>query len=130
MPALRAIYFAARKSHFTWLDAASLAETDFDRATADEPILVAIVDGQPAGFVSWWPPDNFVHNLFVSPAFTRRGLGRQLLTACLQHIGRPATLKCVQQNLAALAFYESLGWRIAGEGASADGTYFLLQLDA
>jgi GNAT superfamily N-acetyltransferase len=128
-PALREIFLSSRQRFFTWLEAGCMQLEDFDAATADEPILVAVLENQIVGFISWWPPNNFVHNLFAAPTFTRRGIGRKLLAACLAEIGRPATLKCVKLNELALAFYQRLGWRVAGEGASADGGYYLLQLD-
>jgi GNAT superfamily N-acetyltransferase len=128
-PALREIFLRCRERYFTWLDAGRLQLEDLDAATAEEPILVAVHENQIVGFVSWWPPTNFVHNLFAAPRLTRRGIGSELLAACLAEIGRPATLKCVKRNEPALAFYRQLGWRIVGEGESTDGGYYLLQLD-
>jgi ribosomal protein S18 acetylase RimI-like enzyme len=129
LPRLREIYVRSRAATFGWLDPASLQLADFDEATRDEPILVAEQNQRLAGFVSWWPPENFIHNLFVDPVFQRQGIGRQLLQACLAQIGRPATLKCVQQNQAALDFYFQQGWQIAGEGSSANAPYYLLRYE-
>lgn len=126
--ALRALFLATRRTSFYWADPASLLLEDFDAATQDEPILVAILNDQIVGFVSWWPPENFIHNLFVDPAHQGSGIGKQLLAACLQQIGQPATLKCVQQNAGALRFYQRLGWEVAGEGLTNDVPYFLLRL--
>jgi ribosomal protein S18 acetylase RimI-like enzyme len=126
--ALRALFLAARREAFFWAEPASLLPGDFDAATQDEPILVAFLNDQIVGFVSWWPPENFVHNLFVDPAHQGRGIGQQLLTAALRQIGRPATLKCVQKNTRALEFYRRHGWLIAGEGDTAGEPYFLLRL--
>ncbi|WP_425615848.1 N-acetyltransferase family protein [Anatilimnocola sp. NA78] len=127
LDALREIYLRSRAATFFWTDAAKLQLADFDAATQDEPILVAMSGKEIAGFVSWWPPDNFIHNLFVDPAYLRRGIGRLLLHACLQQIGRPAILKCVQANEPAMAFYRAQGWTIAGEGTGDRGPYYLLQ---
>ncbi|QDU31803.1 putative acetyltransferase [Anatilimnocola aggregata] len=127
---LRWIYLRSRAEAFVWLEPNSLLLQDFDVATQEEPILVAEQAGTIAGFVSWWPPENFIHNLFIDPAFTRQGIGRALLVECLTRIGRPATLKCVQQNANACAFYRALGWTIAAEGTGDHGAYFLMRKDA
>lgn len=126
--ALRELFLASRRNAFFWAEPDSLQLLDFDMATQDEPILVAVLNEQIVGFVSWWPPENFVHNLFVDPAYQRSGIGQLLLIACLRQIGRPATLKCVQQNEAALRFYRRLGWEVVGEGAKDELAYFLLRL--
>ena len=127
---LRLIFLTARRAAFIWFNPDSLQLGDFDTATQDEPILVATLDEQIVGFVSWWPPEDFVHNLFVDPAHQQQGIGERLLAACLAQIGRPATLKCMQKNVRALGFYERLGWQIAGEGSNADGSYFLMRLNS
>jgi ribosomal protein S18 acetylase RimI-like enzyme len=126
--ALRELFFAARIAAFFWAVPDLLQREDFDAATQDEPILVAVLNEQIVGFVSWWPPENFIHNLFVDPTHQGRGIGPQLLTAALRQIGRPATLKCVQKNVRALAFYRRHGWLIAGEGDTAGEPYYLLRL--
>ncbi len=127
---LRELFLRTRLATFFWIDSAELLLADFDAATQDEPVLVALSDEQIVGFVSWWPPDNFIHNLFVDPTHQGRGIGRQLLAACLLQIGRPATLKCVQNNSRALEFYRRNGWLIAGEGNTASEPYFLLRLQS
>jgi GNAT superfamily N-acetyltransferase len=125
---LRVLFLRARLAAFFWVEPDSLRLEDFDAATQDEPILVATHNDLIVGFVSWWPPENFVHNLFVDPAHQGAGIGKQLLAACLLQIGRPATLKCVQQNEAALRFYHRLGWEVAGEGVTDGVAYFLMRL--
>lgn len=126
--ALRDLFLASRQEVFTWVEPESLAWTDFEEATRDEPILVAEQAGVIVGFVSWWPPDDFIHNLFVDPRHFRRGIGRQLLAACLDRIGRPARLKCVQANERALAFYAKHGWKIVGEGTDGHHPYYLVEV--
>lgn len=125
---LRQIYFDSRQYAFPWLDTAAFQLSDFDAATEDEVIRVAVVDGRPVGFVSWYAPDNFIHHLFVDPGWMGRGVGRALLEDCLGRMGRPAQLKCLHRNTLALLFYQQLGWHTVEEGESADGRYFLLSL--
>lgn len=125
---LRQLYLRARQQAFTWLDAAQFALADFEAVTQGETILVALDPAEPVGFIAWWPPNNFVHSLFVAPEQAGRGVGKALLRACLDQIGRPATLKCLQQNQSALGFYQRQGWTIQGAGDSPEGPYFLLAL--
>ncbi|GAB3897639.1 GNAT family N-acetyltransferase [Spirosoma agri] len=123
---LRQLYLESRIQTFTWLDASTFKRDDFDSATAEEKLLVAITDGKPIGFISWWLPDNFIHHLYVDPRFLHQGVGTALLRQCLANIGRPARLKCLQQNTNALAFYLAQGWRINEEGTSAEGAFCLM----
>ncbi|PKK38433.1 hypothetical protein BWI96_01270 [Siphonobacter sp. SORGH_AS_0500] len=125
---LRQIYLKSRQQTFTWLDTANYALDDFDQATVDEVILVAVCEGQSIGFISWYAPANFVHHLFIDSAYTNRGIGKELLSHCLARMGRPAQLKCLEQNVNALAFYQSQGWQIQEQGESEEGSYFLLSL--
>lgn len=125
---LRELYLITRQTAFRWVIAKTLQREDFDRDTQDEPILVAVVECSLAGFISWWPPENFVHNLFVAPEFQGRGIGKSLLAAALAQMGRPVTLKCVQQNESAIKFYQRVGWEIAGAGSSVSGDHFLMRL--
>ncbi|WP_299489384.1 GNAT family N-acetyltransferase [Acaryochloris sp. IP29b_bin.137] len=126
---LREIYLASRTVAFTWEYPQHYQLEDFDQATEDEVIWVATVGDRPMGYISWWPPQNFIHHLFVNPHFIRRGMGSALLQSGLAHIGRPASLKCVQRNSAAIAFYVSQGWRIDSTGQSPEGPYYLMMFD-
>lgn len=126
---LREIYLASRTATFTWESPKQYQLEDFDQATENEVIWVATVGERPMGYISWWPPQNFIHHLFVDPHFTRRGIGRSLLQSSLAHMGRPATLKCVQRNEPAIAFYVSQGWRIDSTGQSSEGQYFVMVFD-
>ncbi|WP_338874336.1 GNAT family N-acetyltransferase [Spirosoma sp. SC4-14] len=123
---LRQLYLDARQHTFNWQDISKFRLDDFDTATKDEEILVAVSGNTPIGFVSWWEPDNFIHNLYVDAGYYRQGIGKSLLEHCLTKIGRPAALKCLQQNTPALLFYQSQGWRVHSAGQSDDGNYFLM----
>ena len=123
---LRLVYQQARQVAFSWIDPAGLQLTDFDEVIQGETVFVAVQQGIPVGFIAWWPPDDFVHSLFVSPAYTGRGIGKALLRACLAEIGRPAKLKCKVANQRALQFYYAQGWQFVDEVESPPGAYVLL----
>ncbi|PQO47611.1 GNAT family N-acetyltransferase [Blastopirellula marina] len=128
-PACAKIFYSSRRSAFHWMPNDKIRFDDFDQATAGEPIWVAERNRRIVGFVSWWPPENFIHNLFVDPEHQRLGVGTALLDACLAQIGRPARLKCSTSNKNALAFYQQLGWRCEEQSTSPDGPYWLMMLD-
>ncbi len=124
---LRSVYLVTRRERFCWLNGESLRESDFDRDTEGEKIWVFESAGKVIGFISVWEPENFIHHLFVLPAFSRLGYGSQLLKVCMAKIGRPAQLKCVSQNTVALKFYQSKGWYKVSKGVSSDGDYHLME---
>lgn len=123
---LREIYFESRIHAFPWIKRYLFQIDDFERDTEDEVIWVATEHDQPVGFISVWKPENFIHNLFVRPDMLGRGIGSALLREALNHIGRPAALKCVAQNTSARKFYLSKGWKVMGDGKSSRGRYLLM----
>lgn len=127
--ALREIYLSSRQQVFWWMDPSALAMNDFDRDTEGEAIWVAEKDGNVAGFISIWEPENFIHAFFVAPDSTGCGIGTSLLEVCLGEIGRPASLKCSEPNKDAKAFYLSKGWKVVTEGEGPDGKYYLMHYD-
>lgn len=126
-PALRELFLRVRQQSFVWVDPASVRLEDFDTATADEEIWVAEVEGAIAGFVSWWPPENFLHNLFIDTSRQRTGAGTALLHKCLERTGRPVRLKTSVQNENAIAFYSKHGFAIIGGGTAEEGEYHLME---
>jgi L-amino acid N-acyltransferase len=97
LPAILAIYndvIANTDAIFTEAPDTLDARRDwFDRRRADGlPVLVAVVGEQVAGFASYgpfrpWPGyrDTVEHSIHVSPAHRRRGVGRGLLSALIEH---------------------------------------------
>ena len=127
--ALQKIYLESRKNTFDWMDDSLFNANDFDRDTDGECIWVATIENHPIGFISAWEPENFIHNLFVHPSNTGKGVGSALLRACLNKIGRPASLKCLGENIGARNFYLSKGWKIVSYGDGPDGKYQLMKID-
>ncbi|AOJ90886.1 GCN5 family acetyltransferase [Burkholderia sp. MSMB0856] len=92
----------------------------------DQLVLVAQTDGTIVGIGAAGAPSEPIFGgrgeikfLYVDPDFKRRGIGRMLLAqlaAHLQALRYPgAALSVVKGNAAAIAFYEALNGRFAGE---------------
>jgi len=107
---------------------AGRSETYFASALREETILVAEESGALVGYVEFGdvsipeiearPGDQSVSRLYVETSLQGRGLGRELLTAALQH-PRLATagrifLTVWDRNERAVRLYESSGFRRCG----------------
>ncbi|WML34286.1 GNAT family N-acetyltransferase [Clostridium sp. OS1-26] len=112
---LRKIFLKTRQENFNWMEYDSIKLEDFDSSTEGELILTAKIGNDIAGFVSIWEEDKFIHNLFVSSNFKRRGIGKALIDQSVKEVGLPLTLKCVRANVNASNFYLSQGWTIEEE---------------
>ncbi len=79
-----------------------------------DTILVAEVDGQAVGWGSREDRDNYISDLWVSPAAQGQGIGRALLEALERDIGRAgygtAELETAAVNAGANRFYERAGY--------------------
>jgi len=107
---LAQIYLTDRQQDFPWVVRPELK--DFERDSRGELVMVAWVDGQRAGFASFYRLANFIHLLFVAPGARQQGVGEALLTELRQYATAPLTLKCVMENEAALRFYAQVGFHI------------------
>jgi GNAT superfamily N-acetyltransferase len=123
---LRLLYVASRNATFTWNAVELHQAIDFDAHTEGERILVAVVDADILGFASIWEADSFLHNLFVHPSATRKGVGQALLSGCAKYFTITPTLKCLKANVNATQFYKSQGWQTLREETGPDGPYFLM----
>jgi GNAT superfamily N-acetyltransferase len=84
-------------------------------------IVVAEAHGQVVGFVAF--DDVELHALYVTPSSWQRGLGSRLLRAVPEAVDR---LWLLRDNDRARRFYESRGWRPAGEERRAYSTVEVL----
>jgi len=128
IPAMRAIINDARAGNASFRGP-PLTRDDFIAVTQGERILIARIGEEIAGFAAVWAPDGFLHHLYIAPRFQRQGIGRQLLTACLERFGPPMSLKCLEANTAARRFYESNGWHAQDTAMGPDGPYVLYVSD-
>lgn len=125
-PFLRTLFLASRKANWHWLDDRDWRLEDFDRVTLGERVLVAEDDGHRTGFAAVLPNDNFLHSLFVDPAWQGRGVGSELVKAVQNSLTSTGALKCLKANVRAQAFYLKHGWKVIGSGESEQGEYLLM----
>jgi ribosomal protein S18 acetylase RimI-like enzyme len=124
---LRELYLLCRISAFYWIDSNLFTLDDFDEHTLDEEIWVATRNNEIAGFMAVWPPDAFIHHLYIDAAYRGKGIGKALLTLAAQAYPTPLSLKCLVKNEPAVQFYRALNWEVIGEGSDTLGDYFLMQ---
>ncbi|MCM4153924.1 N-acetyltransferase [Arenibacter sp. N53] len=120
---LRQIYLEVRQTNFNWLDQESFRLSSFDKDTEGEYILVAKVDNEIVGFTSLWLKDNFIHHLYISKPFQRKGIGTELLNRVIEKLGSNVSLKCLIKNELGINFYLKHGWQPIGKGRSIEGEY-------
>ena len=131
MPVLAEIYLSVRRATFLWVDPSHFSLEDFVAHTTGESLLVCEdPHGVIAGFASLWEADDFIHMLYILPAFQGRGVGKALLAALPDWPKRRYRLKCLVKNARAIAFYEAAGFEIIGEGPSPEGGYKEMRLRA
>ena len=91
-----------------------------------QAVVVAEQDGRLAGVGMAAAPSQpefgargEICSLYLDPGFQRRGLGRRLMLALAEQVGawgyRGAALGVVVGNEPAIAYYETLGGRVAGK---------------
>jgi len=112
-------------------NAVSIAEAHF---TPEHWMRAVYADGEPAGFVlTYEEPAKgtwYLWRFMVDERFQRRGVGRRAMELLLdrwRELGAPTgRLSVVPTNPGAIAFYESLGFRLTGEEHGGEA---LMELD-
>jgi GNAT superfamily N-acetyltransferase len=118
------IYLAVRRETFTWVEPFVFRHQDFFAHTRGEAVWLAENgDGEIAGFMTLWAPDQFIHMLYIRKQFQGQGIGTALLQALPDWQDRPYRLKCLVRNQRAKAFYRANGFVVTGTGTSAEGDY-------
>ena len=125
---LRNLYFTVRRRSFSWLDPSLFQLKDFDLDTKGEIILVAHDNDIPIGFISIWMKDNFIHHLYIDQHYQGKNIGTELLKAAIVQTHLPITLKCLENNTNAIAFYLKKGFVARERGQSEHGEYILFEL--
>ncbi|MFT4000092.1 MAG: N-acetyltransferase [Rhizobium sp.] len=121
---LAEIYLRVRRETFLWVDPGRFGLEDFAAHTNGERLFVCEDEhGKIAGFAAIWEPDDFIHMLYILPAFQGRGAGKALLSGLPDWPARRYRLKCLIKNTRAMAFYRAIGFETIGDGASPEGDY-------
>lgn len=127
--ALRLIYLESRRKSFHWTDIEEMTLEDFDKDTVGEYIILAEENNRILGFASLYLPENFIHNLFVHPDFSGKGVGGELLNASIEKMNKPLRLKCVSKNEKAMKFYEKKGWKKVVEEGYPGERYWVMEYE-
>ncbi len=125
---LQRIFLGVRQKTFHWLDSQNYNLTDFDYQTEAEFVLVALFDKKVVGFISLWLPGNFIHHFYIDDEYQQLKIGSKLLEEAIQIMNTPITLKCLEKNTAAIAFYKKRGFVTTEKGISDHGEYLLFTL--
>ncbi|MFH7005000.1 GNAT family N-acetyltransferase [Flavobacterium bizetiae] len=125
---LRKLFLKERQDTFFWLDPTEFKLDDFEKHIKGELVLVAIDQEIPVGFISIWMPNNFIHHFYVDQKYQSKGVGTLLLNAAIQKTLLPITLKCLEENTKAVAFYRKKGFIEKERGPSEHGDYILFEL--
>lgn len=103
---------------------------DFLKLLEDEKCYILECQGVVTGFISVYPPQSFVHHLYIAKEFQGKGFGKALVDFAGNKFDNPLSLKCERINTEALNFYEKTGWKFFNEGSDFDGSgYILLTLN-
>ena len=101
-----------------------LADTYEAESLFGNPVWVAELDGEVAGFIAASPAE--ITWIYVDPALYRRGIASALMNEVFAHAGDRVELEVLEGNDAARGFYESLGfvWESSTTGKLAGNERF------
>jgi ribosomal protein S18 acetylase RimI-like enzyme len=108
------LYVRVLTETFTWLPPERHRRDDFLRSAAEEEIYVAVEGGRIVGLAGFYPPQSFLHSLYVENR--GRGVGKALLDRVMVRAKGPLSLKVQAPNLRAQAFYRREGFVCAERG--------------
>ena len=108
------LYVRVLSETFTWLPPERHRREDFLRAAVDEEVYVAVEAGRIVGLAGFFPPQNFLHSLYVDSR--GRGVGKALLDHVTARAEGPLSLKVQAPNRRAQAFYRREGFRCVEAG--------------
>jgi GNAT superfamily N-acetyltransferase len=118
------IYLIVRRETFTWVAPSQFQHGDFLAHTQGEVVWLAETpEGKIAGFMTLWPPDDFIHMLYIRKEWQGKGAGSALLRALPDWPRQKYRLKCLVNNSRAKAFYQANGFAVTGAGSSAEGDF-------
>ena len=93
--------------------------------------LIARKNGEPVGFINWSYPTSWfqtstreahIEDLYVKPAYRRRGLGTRLMEEAMKRIREKGVgnveVSVLSDNVKAVRFYEKFGLKVHRYGMS------------
>ena len=110
IPYLESLFQLTRQKTFEGRPKESFQIGDYKRSTVDDEVWVAEESSFIVGFISIYPPENFIHNLFIHPDYQKLGFGTNLLHKAESYLKHPMFLKIALDNLKASSFYIKHGW--------------------
>ena len=116
------IYNASRLPEACFVSA-QMTSQKFETLIKEEKLYLALLGDVITGFISIWPPERFIHHLYILPESQSQGIAQALIQKCLHLHGRPLSLKSLDANNRACAFYENNGWACEDTGLGVDGPY-------
>ena len=128
-PQLEALFQLTRQKTFKSHPQDEFQIGDYAKSVQEDEIWVAEENGDVIGFVSTYPADNFVHNLFVHPDYQGCSIGSRLLQIAETSLSRPMALKVAMDNLDVCGFYESRGWLQVSVHENVPDPYILYRKD-
>lgn len=126
LPALETLFQETRRHTFSGRNPETFKMGDYAQSTQEDEVWISEEREVITGFVSIYPPHNFIHNLFVHPDHQGKGLGKALLQVAEENLSRPMTLKVAMDNPKVLPFYEKYGWRCLSLHPKAENPHLLL----
>ncbi|EMB4080500.1 GNAT family N-acetyltransferase [Klebsiella aerogenes] len=117
-PALSAIFLRAVKEiasrDYSPAQIAAWAQVDESRwrqKFAHSQVLVAVINNQPVGFIT--VVNDYIDLFFVSPDYTRRGIGHALIGAVCASL--PGKILSVDASITARSSFLRQGFRVVAE---------------
>lgn len=107
---LEQLFLVARRATFVLRSPEEFKIGDYKESVEGEEVWVAECQQQIVGFISWWRPDKFIHNLFIDPDWQKQGIGSLLLKKAEECLGFPLSLKIEMDNLSVGLFYKKNGF--------------------
>ena len=108
------LYVRVLRATFTWLPPERHRRDDFLNAVRDEEVYVAVEDATLLGLAAFYPPQNFLHSLYVERR--GKGVGKALLDYVCGLADGPVSLKVQAPNRRAQQFYVREGFACVERG--------------
>jgi ribosomal protein S18 acetylase RimI-like enzyme len=125
--ACAAVFIATMTATFPNEPAEGKTAAAYAASVAGEEQWAAFWNGKIIGYISVYWPTNFIHSLYVLPAYQGRGAGKALMETAIQAAKGDLELKTDKVNQPAFMFYRRNGWRVVGEGLAATGAWWRLR---